>query len=1726
MKKIGVIKLFAIMAMLLSSLSSAWAQSITIPDFEIEPGQTQTESVGIAYEGQMLPYKGVQFDISGLPAGITIDYENIAPQGALSTFQKRGQNVGSDARIMVFTSGDAVTQTDDIIRLSFKADETVTPGTYDITVKGVKFSDPFGKDFSGGDTTFSITVPAPGLSIYLNDFTIKADGTAVQPIYIRQVDPAVTYMGFQFDIQLPEYLSITNVTALNGYFIKFDALQDKPGYIRVMAYGAASSATDNLLELTFACDATAPVGETVPLTVTNQKFSSTLGTDIPADDSQFNVTIEEAEVKSLTIYMDDFYMSAGGTATQTVLINPGTDPENPGQLQDMIQYQGFQFDLTLPECLSIDIEKCAVQSALNGWGLEVRLIDATANVYRVMVSGQSSNKSNATADLLDLVFKCAEGTSPGKVTYTITNQIFSTGLGQDIKAGESTTTVTITEELIIELDKTTLAILKGNEGQLTATVINNIDNQSVTWSIEPATGVATIVPSADGTTLTITGVAPGTAVIKAECGGKTAECQLTVWTFAVEPTSQTVAVGDDFTITAKIEPDGFNPGTITWTSADDDVATVTDGTVTGVAPGKTTVTAECGEATAACEVTVWQFTIDPTTKAIPVEGEFTITATVLPADLTDKNITWTSSDPTIASVGTDGKVMGLKAGKATISATCNGKTLTCEVTVWWFTISPESKTIKKGESFDITVTWAPEGYEGQEITWSSDKPGVATVVDGKVTGIATGTAIISATAGDMTLNCTVTVIQPAESITLNPTEKTINVNESFEITATINPADATDTEISWSSSDANVATVTVGPDGKVTVVGVKAGTATITATIGTGDNAVTATCVVTVIQPAMSITINPEKSVVAVGGTTGIITATVNPADTSDKTIVWSAQPEGLVTINDLGDGTITVTAGTQTGTVTITATCGNVSATCTVEVTDELAISLDKDELTLIAGESEQLVPTVVNNHDNLPVSWESSNPDVATVDQDGNVTSIKPGTTTITVKCGNVSATCEVTVIPDLRLNAYDIEVYVGDNFQLIATVSPETTEAVTWTIQDTAVATISSTGLVVGVSVGETTATASIQGATVQCKVKVIYAPLEGIVITPAEITLPIGGEADLTVKAEPDNAEVPDGLTWKSSDDSVVTVDENGHVKAVGVGTATITVTTEDGQTATSTITVVAIEAEQIKLNASDVEIFVKETFELKATVLPENTTDKTVTWKSSDDKIATVDANGVVTGVAPGVVAVTATCGSVSATCKVTVKPIRASSVTVNPTEMELTEGETGQITAEIQPDDVTDPTIKWESSDPTVATVDENGNVTAVGEGECDITATVDGETATCHVTVLPYNPYNPDDIKITFSEPFETTVESGTQVDMWVKGEGGNPDGWTYEWTLEGSPNTVTNESALSVTPYNDTDEVITLVYNVTVTNSFQDSVLKEETGTYTIHVWKKASIVDTPMGDGWTGNDNGAYVSAVKIREGNKLGLAVSEANGGYDNDWRYLWTDEAGNELGTEDEIWIRAELKASVAAAAGNDKAISDNIYKVNVTNDGPEGQVWYQQTLQTTDVAVYKRPQAPTQLLRKGDGTSCTFVVMMTPLNNQQILDLGYTYVYGYTDKDGKMTVLASTPELRYTHTDSKTYNDSSLRFWAYSVWHYSDGSVVTSGLRYLDGSEDYDFDASSFSGSRGDDADINGINGINADEDIQGVYTVDGRYLGTDLRQLEHGIYIIITNNSAKKIKL
>ena len=546
-----------------------------------------------------------------------------------------------------------------------------------------------------------------------------------------------------------------------------------------------------------------------------------------------------------------------------------------------------------------------------------------------------------------------------------------------------------------------------------------------------------------------------------------------------------------------------------------------------------------------------------------------------------------------------------------------------------------------------------------------------------------------------------------KGVSLNKTATTIEVGKTEKLTATITPDNATNKEVTWSSSNTDIATV--GTDGTVTAKAV--GTADITVT--TADGSKKATCTVTVKEATTEIEVTgitisdgtegSEEKTLKVGNTLSL-TANIDPSNATNQNITWSVSDDkddvDVVTLSSTTDKEIKVTAN-AVGAATITVRTEDGSRTdsykvtveaATVEIT-KLEFEKDTEEIT-VDDEPLQLNVTIEpSNATEKTLIWDSSNTQYATVDQNGNVTAVAEGTTIITVKTsdGKVSDTCEVTVkaatVPVMGVTIYD--------------------------------------------STGQSEA-----GTT-------------------AEINA--GESITFTAKVFPENA-TEQGVTWSTSDEQIATV-SNGTVTAKNVTkqemvTITAKSVSNEEKSDSITITVKPVAVTGIQLNQSSVELTgINSSTTLTATVTPNNAANKDVTWTSSSDSVATVE-NGVVTAVGSGTATITATSNAnseVKATCTVTVTvpvtgvTIKDSSENTTSATMTLSEGTTTtlQLTATVTPPNATNNTVTWSVENPegtnVVSLSGTTGNsitVTANSAGSATITATAGGQSAQFTITV------------------------------------------------------------------------------------------------------------------------------------------------------------------------------------------------------------------------------------------------------------------------------------------------------------------------------------------------------------------------------------------------------
>ncbi len=451
--------------------------------------------------------------------------------------------------------------------------------------------------------------------------------------------------------------------------------------------------------------------------------------------------------------------------------------------------------------------------------------------------------------------------------------------------------------------------------------------------------------------------------------------------------------------------------------------------------GKYTVVAGQGETVATTTfnvvppaVSVTGVTLNKTALSLVAGTKGFLTATVAPANATNKTVSYTSSDSSIATVSTTGTVTAVAAGTATITATTadGSKTATCTVTV---TSAPVSVTInsisdkKAGDSVTISGTNSLGTISIKVIRPDTTVLYVNTVSETNYSdtltipsNAAVGKYTVVAGQGTTTATTTFNVVSPTVSVTgvtLNKTTLSLVAGTKGFLTATVAPANATNKTVSYTSSDSSVATVS----STGTVTAVAAGTATITVT--TADGSKTATCAVTVASAPVSVTINSisDKKAgdsVTISGTNSLGTISIKVIK-PDTTVLYV----NTVSETNYSD-TFTIPSNAAIGKYTVVAGQGETVATTTFNVVPPTVsvtgVTLNKTALSLVAGTKGFLTATVAPaNATNKTVSYASNKPAVATVNSiTGAVTAVAAGTATIAVTTadGSKTAACAVTV------------------------------------------------------------------------------------------------------------------------------------------------------------------------------------------------------------------------------------------------------------------------------------------------------------------------------------------------------------------------------------------------------------------------------------------------------------------------------------------------------------------------------------------------------------------------------------------------------------------------------------------------------------------------------------------------------------------------------------------
>ena len=772
-----------------------------------------------------------------------------------------------------------------------------------------------------------------------------------------------------------------------------------------------------------------------------------------------------------------------------------------------------------------------------------------------------------------------------------------------------------------------------------------------------------------------------------------------------------------------------------------------------------------------------------------VKGEsFQLVATT--TDLAG-TITWTSANPQYVTVDPTGKEVTVTGVEVTgnnyieIRATHvpSGRTATCRVRVVE-AMSPVTiegdKIISKDNLGELWLDFdgATPNYNKDDLKWViKDKDGVDanTIIQltqsevdptkATVGGLAAGEAYVAVVLTEIRGNnivetelavATIIVVTEPEGLELDIDEDVVDYlsNGGTVIHATILPKGYTDPglEIQWDTSDPTIATVTPSSDDSktATVTYLKVGRVRITAQIKTAPSKV-AFCVLDIQTGVSSITIDPESITMKVGEERQIH-ATVEPEDATDRSLTWESSDTSVATVNEYG-----LVTGIKAGTTVITITASNGErrqCSVTVLVPAE-GIELNYYNITVRKGAIFYLSAKVLpEGAYDKAVTFSSSDEDLVYVENDGTVTARMVGTAEITVTSVDnpeLTAVCVVTVtesVSGLTLNSRQETIKVGEQFLLKATVRPSDSlnQEVTFESADPSIATVDENGLITGVKGGVTVIIVKTveRGLMATCTITV-QEDIESITMTETELYVAKGKNKRIGVTIQPESA-TQKRLIWTSSDESIAIVDAEGNVHGVNLGVVTVTATSPDEGKVSATCKVTVIdETTKITLNQTTIRLMERDTYQLTYTIEPNYATVQRVNWTTSDASVARVDSLGLVTAIGQGEAKIRATAvdgSGVYAECTVIVTPmILTTSVRVNSLETTMVVGDTRRMTARTMPRNTTE-AIRWVSENPSVVTIDSDGNLRAVGPGVAQVTAisSVSGVEGSSTITVLGLN--------------------------------------------------------------------------------------------------------------------------------------------------------------------------------------------------------------------------------------------------------------------------------------------------------------------------------------------------------------------------------------------------
>ena len=721
-------------------------------------------------------------------------------------------------------------------------------------------------------------------------------------------------------------------------------------------------------------------------------------------------------------------------------------------------------------------------------------------------------------------------------------------------------------------------------------------------------------------------------------------------------------------------------------------------------------------------------------------------------DETGSTFTYKSSNAKVISIDEDGIMTARMTGTVTITVTAyNGiqQTVSVKAVAAPTAIKFQESTVNAVIGYESTlpaITLVPATAVGK-ISFTSDDEEIALVdQNGVITGIRAGMTTIRATTyNNKSAAVTVIVYNAPSTVRLSSDKMTLGEGQSSVLSYSFEEDQYS--AITFSSDDESVATIDTS--GRISAL--KAGNVNI---IATAVNGVKSVCAITVRSAPANISFSQGSLTIGIGQVFNANDYVELPADTQAS---LTFKPESSSVLEYVGDGII---RGKSIGTTRVKVTTHNgKAALMTVKVLKAAtSFSVEVSEDVLYEGAQFTLTPVFPASATAL-VSYESDNPDVVTVNEDGTAKALSAGRAIITATAHNgVKVNTELNVYRHVESisfaeNSLDLTHY--DTLPLEAIIVPEAVydNTITWSSSDSEKVSVSEDGVLEALSITETpviiTAVSNDTGVSASCRVSVTPLHLSDIALSASELTLERDRSANVEVSFFPENAD-DTTVRWTSSAPSVATVDSEGNITAVASsGTAVISCVSKDGGIKKT----VQVTAEKVHLTAASMEsraltVSNYDEMDIVYMLTPTDADIASAVWTVSNPAVLSVSQTGHVKALSVGKATVmlqlTDTFGAAySCKTEITVEAVRVTAISMNPSEIHLKSGKSETVKVIVYPENAYNKKVSWRIKNKGIVSVESNDSGalilsgTKAGETVLVVTSEDGGYTAECSVKVF-----------------------------------------------------------------------------------------------------------------------------------------------------------------------------------------------------------------------------------------------------------------------------------------------------------------------------------------------------------------------------------------------------